>query len=110
MVTLPAASMTASSEPVGPQHKCFNGPPSMVWVNGGVGVGWLRAQEPSREEHRRFRSSSVLPPGVIEAMQPHFDQAIALRQVNRGAKPAGGQLTGSSHSPGARQCAGRALL
>lgn len=79
MVTLPAASMTASSEPVGPQHRCFSGPPSMVWLNGGVRVGSPRLQVPSREEHRRFRSSSVLPPGVIEAMLPHFDQAIALR-------------------------------
>jgi hypothetical protein len=86
MVTLPAASMAASSEPVGLQHRCFKGPPSKVWLNGGVRVGSLRSQEPSRDEQRRFRNSNVAPPGVIDAMLPHLDQATALRTVSRGTE------------------------
>lgn len=90
MDTLPAASMTASSEPVGLQHKCFKEPPSKPWLNGGVRVGSLRHQEPSREEQRSIRSSNVAPPGVMDAMLPHLDQAIALRTVSRGTESGGG--------------------
>lgn len=90
MATLPAASMTANSEPVGPQHRCFKGPPSLLGLNGGVRVGSLRPQVPSRQEQRRFRSSNVAPPGVIDAMLPHLDHAMVLQTVNRGTRPARG--------------------
>lgn len=82
IVTLPAVSIAASSEPVGPQHRCFKGLASTPWLSGGVRVGSLRAQLPSREEQRRFRSSNVVPPGLIEAMLPHLDHAIALRTIS----------------------------
>lgn len=77
IVTLPAASITANSDPVGLQDRCFSGPPSML-PSGGVRVGSRRPQLPSRAEQRRFRNSKFAPPGVIDAMQPHFDQAIVL--------------------------------
>lgn len=109
IVTLPAASITASSEPVGPQQRCFKGPPSMLELNGGVGVGSLRAQVPSREEQRRFRSSIVAPPGAMDAMLPHLDQAIALRRVSYGARYGESYLTGNTHYHGAHQCVDTAL-
>ena len=83
IVTLPAASIAANSEPEGPQHRCFKGLVSVPLLSGGVRVGSLSAQLPSREEHRRFRSSRVVPPGAIDAILPHLDQAIALRIVSR---------------------------
>ncbi len=43
---LPAASITAKSEPVGLQDRCFNGPPSNADEKLGVTVGSLRAQVP----------------------------------------------------------------
>lgn len=46
MVILPAASITAKSEPVGLQERCFKGPPSNAEEKLGVTVGSLRAQVP----------------------------------------------------------------
>lgn len=82
MVTLPAASITANSDPVGLQQICFKGPPSKLEVNGGVLVGSLKAQLPSSGLHRRFRNSNTAPSGVIDAMLPHFDHATVLDYVN----------------------------
>jgi len=47
MVTLPEASITASSEPVGLHDRCLRGPPSGE-AKLGVTVGSLNAQVPSR--------------------------------------------------------------
>lgn len=82
IVTLPVPSMTASSEPAGLQHRCFKGLASGVVLSGGIRVGSLKAQVPSWGEQRRFRNSMVVPFGAIDAILPHFDQAIALRRVS----------------------------
>jgi hypothetical protein len=78
IVTRPAASITARSEPVGPQERCFKGPPSKAVVKGGVTVASLKDQEPLSGWHLRFLNSNAAPLGVIEAIHPHLDQAIPL--------------------------------
>lgn len=84
IVTLPAASITANSEPVGLQHRCFKRPSSVEVVSGGIGVGSLRAQVPFSGLQRRFLSSNAAPLGVIDAILPHFDQAMPLLKVSSG--------------------------
>lgn len=78
MVILPAASITANSEPAGLQERCFKGPPSRAGVNGGVVVGSLRAHFPSPGWQRRFLSSKAAPLELMVATLPHLDHAIAL--------------------------------
>ena len=99
IVTLPAASMTANSEPVGLQQTCFRGPPSKFAVSGGVLVGSLKSQVPFSGLQRRFRNSKTAPSGVIDAMLPHFDHAMVLDvSVRALMKPTGTRHTGNSHS------------
>lgn len=78
IVTRPTVSMTAKSDPVGPQQRCFKRPPSRFAVNGAVGLGSLRPQEPVRGSQRKFLNSRAVPSVVKEAMLPHLPQAIAL--------------------------------
>jgi hypothetical protein len=46
IVIRPAASITAKSEPVGLQERCFKGPPSNAEEKFGVTVGSLKAHVP----------------------------------------------------------------
>lgn len=69
--------MTASSDPVGLQARCFKGP-SIPIAKAWVSVGSLKPHSPSVGLQRRFLSSSVRPLGEIDAILPHFDQAILL--------------------------------
>jgi hypothetical protein len=82
-VTLPAASITANSDPVGAQHKCFKGPPSGFCVNGGVFEGSLNTHSPFSGLQRRFRNSKASPSEETDATLPHFDQAIVLQELAR---------------------------
>jgi hypothetical protein len=54
----------------------------MLFISGGVSVGSLRAHEPSSGLQRRFLSSKVAPFEVMDAMLPHFDQAIPLISIS----------------------------
>ena len=110
IVILPAASITAKSEPVGLQERCFKGPPSKAEEKLGVTVGSLRAQVPFSGWQRRFRSSKAAPFEAIAAMLPHFDQAIPLSRVkNRGKDKVWMELTGNSRLLLARLIFGIAL-
>ena len=81
IVTLPTASMTTKSDPVGLQETWRSGPPSGAGLEEEVIVGSVRAQVPFVGSQRRFLSSKALPVEVILAMLPHFDQAIDLQAI-----------------------------
>ena len=109
MVTLPAASITARSDPVGLQQICFKGPPSSIDEKLGVTVGSLRAQVPFLGWQRRLRNSKAAPLAAMLATLPHFDHAIPLGLLKM-IPEVGILLTGNSHCLSARLVFGRALL
>lgn len=78
----PTASITAKSEPEGLHARCFSGHASTLIDDDGVMFGSLSDQSPSSGLQRRFLISRLRPSDEMEAMLPHFDQAILLNQFN----------------------------